>query len=390
MKLNIGETIRKHRREADLTQQQFAEQLGVSYQSVSRWENEETYPDMELLPAIAGFFKISVDELMGVPDMEKEKRAHETFDALRRAAIKPTIDPSEVIPLLREIRRNYLHSSEAWRPWVEGNDRCFTHPAILPEVRLTAEAYLALNPMDSSVLETMACIEEDERLDAFLKKHTTAGNTSRDNLLYKRYWQKQDREKLEPERRYKFYEAVDVFFYPCILEGLEADEQSMDAATEFQIKLLDLIREGHGDDTMDMWISVRAYLGIKHASILARKGELQKAIRKLDSVVSLLEKAMKITEPQILSTSCRWLNGMIWNAEEKWFQSENKPDEGEERIIYIYTKIRDIYSCYMVNPSWHYSDLVNINGKELLQPLPEYQKLLERVKALIEKRPVQK
>lgn len=39
MKLTIGENIRDHRRKQDLTQEEFAERLGVSYQSVSRWEN---------------------------------------------------------------------------------------------------------------------------------------------------------------------------------------------------------------------------------------------------------------------------------------------------------------------------------------------------------------
>ena len=64
MKLLIGKIIRKLRRDANMTQQVFAEKLGVSYQSVSRWENEETYPDMELLPAIAEIFGVTTDELI--------------------------------------------------------------------------------------------------------------------------------------------------------------------------------------------------------------------------------------------------------------------------------------------------------------------------------------
>ena len=39
MKLSIGENIRKYRKQADLTQEELADKLGVSYQSVSRWEN---------------------------------------------------------------------------------------------------------------------------------------------------------------------------------------------------------------------------------------------------------------------------------------------------------------------------------------------------------------
>ena len=49
MKLNIGETIKKLRKERDITQEEFAEVLGVSCQSVSRWENNSCYPDIELI-----------------------------------------------------------------------------------------------------------------------------------------------------------------------------------------------------------------------------------------------------------------------------------------------------------------------------------------------------
>ena len=74
MKLNIGENIKYLRKEKDITQEQLAEMLGVSYQSVSRWENNACYPDMELLPTLAGIFGTTVDKLLGVNEqLEKEK-----------------------------------------------------------------------------------------------------------------------------------------------------------------------------------------------------------------------------------------------------------------------------------------------------------------------------
>ncbi len=73
MKLTIGENIRNLRREKDITQEELANIFGVSYQSVSRWENGTCYPDMELLPDIAEFFDISVDKLMGADKAREEK-----------------------------------------------------------------------------------------------------------------------------------------------------------------------------------------------------------------------------------------------------------------------------------------------------------------------------
>ena len=204
MKLHIGENIKKYRLEADMTQQQLADRLGVSGQSVSRWETGETYPDMELIPGIAGLFSVTTDALFGVPETEKEKKAEETMDALRRAALKAEIDPEEVLPLLRDIRLNYIDSGCAWRMWIEGNYRCFSRPEILPEVRLTAEAYLERYPMNEHVFQTMAEVEDEEHIEAFLKKHTTSFDTSERALLYDRYLMRKIKEKFELERRYRF------------------------------------------------------------------------------------------------------------------------------------------------------------------------------------------
>lgn len=74
MKLNIGIRIKELRLSKEITQEEFADYLGVSYQSVSRWENNVCYPDIELLPIIADFFSVTVDSLIGVDDaIEKEK-----------------------------------------------------------------------------------------------------------------------------------------------------------------------------------------------------------------------------------------------------------------------------------------------------------------------------
>ena len=61
--LKIGEKIRAKRRERDLTQEELANILGVSKAAVSKWENEESYPDITMLPRIARLFQITIDEL---------------------------------------------------------------------------------------------------------------------------------------------------------------------------------------------------------------------------------------------------------------------------------------------------------------------------------------
>jgi len=63
MKPNIGENIKKLRTEKNITQEQLATHLSISYQSVSKWENNISTPDIFLLPTIAEYFETTIDEL---------------------------------------------------------------------------------------------------------------------------------------------------------------------------------------------------------------------------------------------------------------------------------------------------------------------------------------
>ena len=53
---NFSKNLRKLRLEKKLTQEQVAEKLGVSAQSVSRWETGATFPDVMMLPEIARMY----------------------------------------------------------------------------------------------------------------------------------------------------------------------------------------------------------------------------------------------------------------------------------------------------------------------------------------------
>ena len=69
MESSIGEVIGKNistlRKQRGLTQESLAGELGVSFQAVSKWENGQSCPDISLLPVIADFFDIHIDELFG-------------------------------------------------------------------------------------------------------------------------------------------------------------------------------------------------------------------------------------------------------------------------------------------------------------------------------------
>ena len=65
MQLNLGTKIRELRHRDGRTQEALADALGVTSQAVSRWEANGSYPDMEIIPSIANYFGITIDELFG-------------------------------------------------------------------------------------------------------------------------------------------------------------------------------------------------------------------------------------------------------------------------------------------------------------------------------------
>lgn len=65
MNVYFGENIKRLRKSKGITQEVLAEYLGISFQAVSKWERNEGYPDITLIPLIAEYFKVSTDELLG-------------------------------------------------------------------------------------------------------------------------------------------------------------------------------------------------------------------------------------------------------------------------------------------------------------------------------------
>ena len=61
--MNIGNNIKRLRQQKNLTQDQVAEKLGVSYQAISKWETNANTPDISMLPEIANLFGVSIDML---------------------------------------------------------------------------------------------------------------------------------------------------------------------------------------------------------------------------------------------------------------------------------------------------------------------------------------
>lgn len=62
--MKIGDQLKKARMDKNLTQEEVAEKIFVSRQSISNWENNKTYPDIGNVIALSDLYQISLDELL--------------------------------------------------------------------------------------------------------------------------------------------------------------------------------------------------------------------------------------------------------------------------------------------------------------------------------------
>ena len=80
----LSSNLKKYRIMKGLTQEDVADFLGITPQSVSKWERDESCPDITLLPALANIFETSVDLLLGMDTI----RADETRRNIHKAAVE--------------------------------------------------------------------------------------------------------------------------------------------------------------------------------------------------------------------------------------------------------------------------------------------------------------
>lgn len=96
---SMGAIIARKRKELNMTQEQLAGALGISYQAVSKWENELSSPDISTLPLLADVLGLTLDELFGrAPMQPEEKTLEEPEQAEEELNVPPEVE--ECAPVL--------------------------------------------------------------------------------------------------------------------------------------------------------------------------------------------------------------------------------------------------------------------------------------------------
>ena len=110
MSIYFSEKFKQLRKSYDLTQEQIADIFHVSPKCISRWETGTNYPDVEILPHIAIYFKVTLDELLGTEEIRAEEKPREYGRDIRNLLNSGKV--SDAINMARKAGKDYPLNSD--------------------------------------------------------------------------------------------------------------------------------------------------------------------------------------------------------------------------------------------------------------------------------------
>lgn len=266
--LPIAEIIRRKRREKNITQEELARALNITFQSVSRWETGATYPDIELIPKIALYFGITTDELLGANEEslreEREKREIEAYQAFRNAD-----SPKEAYDIAMKAYREFgemFYAAEACQLIVEEN--ILPRDEGLPILRKLGKEVLNNSAhvyQQRSVIEAIYRYEDENKLSEW-NKYVSDIHAIR-KLLAKRYEYQNDivkfNRQLQINRWYSLSYSFDSEFAKRHSEWYFDPYASVNGQKTI-LNTVDAMRDPTVE--IDAWIRRRAFTYIRLAA----------------------------------------------------------------------------------------------------------------------------
>ena len=338
MKLPIAENIRRLRREKNITQEELALKMGVTYQSVSRWENGQAYPDMELIPKIAEYFDVSTDLLFGTDRQSKENRIEKHYEKIRQVQ--------------GDLKEFYSACKEAYEEFPEEFSfglwlcRCYVSLGILPykdhldEIREICKNILENCTVEDYRIEAIHSIiiaEDEERIDTWLDK-APSWKTCREVLLDSRYEHRNDPLKYMQKQK-NFQTFLGYIFYNCVNESTPKD------AIEGYItvlKLIDVMRDTAKE--YDAWMPMRAEITLHLSSVYFNEGNREEGYTELEKAIDLYEKYAELPFETELSYNCVLFNMLKENKE--CGPESDLTDKGEYVCYWAYRSLTDPKGCF--------------------------------------------
>ena len=315
MELLFAKRIRGKRLEKGLTQEQLAQAIQISPQSVSKWERGDGYPDITLLPRIANFFQISVDELIGNDEATRQEDA----DSFERTwwSIPCSKDGwQKKLKLAKEYYTKYPQNFEVMH---------YLSEAIVNNMDVLEENLQLLFEIHAKIMS--GCTEEEYRRDSLHRVCYAATDSELDDQISKSElnWQeaiaigelREERfllqHRLDEYRRernatnlliFMQYLGRNSMMYHGSERGIAFTEPERTVAWErHKMRLLEQfdVDGGHENGIPEAWCGCYAEFSLKAAGALIGSGKLDEGFSQLERTFALYERWNRIPAGKLMT-----------------------------------------------------------------------------------------
>lgn len=376
MELMIAERIKQYRRERNMTQDALAQALSVSPQSVSKWECGDGYPDITLLPAIANYFEVTVDELIGNDEISaKEDVQKNYFNVIQNCSPDDKLElalkyhkkyPRDwhiATSLMHEITRRHRDKLEEYKP-------------LLNEIaeRILKDCTDSISRRNA--VKSMCMICDEDEVVTWLKRDTQFWYEEKLDIWEERY------RLMEDSERYWIYRYAGNFLRQVhLIERMEKHPSFIgkpDVCAEWNgihLRLLDgALDRAEEEEIPDGWIGEYAYVYVRLAAAYFGLGEREKGYVYLEKVLALNERWGKIADEAPLDLGNPALFGNTKMLKEDWHillpNGKYYPIKGFRYWLHPLAKTMTLPT------GWEWFDAVR--GED------RWNAILERAKAVIE------
>lgn len=377
MELKFAERMRKYRRDRDMTQEELAQKIGISPQSVSKWERDEGLPDVTMLPKIAGYFGVTIDALLGYDevteqeDMEVYFREHgkihgtqERFEYIRGYAEKYPRNYQIAADLTYQIT---AMPQEKWDEY-------------MPLMRETCEKIInecTVQGLREYAIRNMCLICPDAELEKWTDLCGVHYDGCRNEVIENRLAKQGRKEEAILQHCINNFEIVCHF-----LERRHHDQRDPARSIPWNKKLMAFLEFlGGGDGVPEIWRGRYAHCALEISHMYFGAGDFEEGYRWLDRTFELYEAWDAIPDETLLDTGdpevfggirgAKTINGTagVWDIV--------LPD-GTRRYCYtayayILAEKTDIYHMIL-----HWGGTKKVRDEERMQPY------IARAKALAE------
>ena len=375
MELMIGEKLRKLRRDRDMTQEMLASAFGVSPQAISKWECGDGYPDITMLPMIANYFKVTIDELMGNDEIGQREDYQLYYNTRRN--IKDKAERVEyTLGYVRRYPNDYKLALELTQEITElPKEKWAEYMSILRETAEKIVNECTVQWMREHAIRDMCLVCPDEELEHW-RRMCAAMYESFEGEVIEQRLRKQGR-KEEAILRH----GINNFYMLCHFltrHNYEYRDSGLAIAwCRHQIKLMEFL--GGGTTVPEVWIGRCAYCEMELASHLFYKGEIEEGCAWLDRSFEHYAQWCSIPVGTPLDVGCPEMFGEIKGVRGGTMDAHDwdiiLPDGTneyfQEAYAYILPDKADLYHMLL-----HWGRTKNIREEKWVQPY------LARAKAL--------